>query len=328
MTDRSSKSKRMSRTKTVDALPPAASIAAVERETGISKDTLRVWERRYGFPVPSRDQNGDRVYSAQQVAKLRVIRRLLDQGGRPAKLVNVPLTELTERLSRATRKRGALTEVLAVTPEVSQLSNGALRLIKANAAAALRQQLAKALLLLGSRRFAIELAGPLNRQVGEAWACGDITISQEHLYTEQMQHLLRQTISSLSSDGQGGPRVLLTTLPGEEHQLGLLMAHVCLAADGAHCLSLGAQTPASDIAQAAREYKVDVAGLSFSETVKIHSAYEMLADLRARVDAGIEIWAGGSIWQRARKQIEGVTLIASLDQIPEAIARHSTPSRA
>ena len=33
------------------------SIAAVERDTGLSKDTLRVWERRYGFPSPGRDAN-------------------------------------------------------------------------------------------------------------------------------------------------------------------------------------------------------------------------------------------------------------------------------
>ena len=37
------------------------SIAEVERETGLGKDTLRVWERRYGFPVPQRDRLGERA---------------------------------------------------------------------------------------------------------------------------------------------------------------------------------------------------------------------------------------------------------------------------
>ena len=53
-------------------------IAAVERDTGLSKDTLRVWERRYGFPHPDRDQFGERVYPIEQVDKLRVLRRLMD----------------------------------------------------------------------------------------------------------------------------------------------------------------------------------------------------------------------------------------------------------
>ena len=59
------------------------SIAAVERDTGIGKDTLRVWERRYGFPQPGRDNFGERSYPLAQVEKLRIIKRLLDAGHRP-----------------------------------------------------------------------------------------------------------------------------------------------------------------------------------------------------------------------------------------------------
>ena len=45
---------------------PSYNIAAVERDTGLSKDVLRMWERRYGFPVPERDANGERLYPAAQ----------------------------------------------------------------------------------------------------------------------------------------------------------------------------------------------------------------------------------------------------------------------
>ncbi|TXG94449.1 MAG: MerR family transcriptional regulator, partial [Rhodocyclaceae bacterium] len=64
------------------------SIAAVERDTGLAKDTLRVWERRYGFPTPARDANGERLYPSAQVERLRLIKRLMDQGFRPGKLVS------------------------------------------------------------------------------------------------------------------------------------------------------------------------------------------------------------------------------------------------
>ena len=70
-------------------------IGRVERETGLAKDTLRVWERRYGFPKPLRDGNGERVYPPEQVEKLRVIRRLMDGGMRPGKLVGATLAELS-----------------------------------------------------------------------------------------------------------------------------------------------------------------------------------------------------------------------------------------
>ncbi len=65
---------------------PGLPIAAVERDTGLSKDTLRVWERRYGFPQPTRDANGERVYPSEQVEKLRLLKRLMDQGHRPGKI--------------------------------------------------------------------------------------------------------------------------------------------------------------------------------------------------------------------------------------------------
>jgi len=68
-------------------------ISAVERETGLSKDVLRIWERRYGFPEPKRDDNAERQYPPEQVAKLRAIKRLMDTGMRPGKLMRRSLAE-------------------------------------------------------------------------------------------------------------------------------------------------------------------------------------------------------------------------------------------
>src|SRR5574343_1852394 len=74
--------------------PVLYSIAAVERDTGLSKDTLRVWERRYGFPRPARDAAGDRCYPADQVERLRTIRSLMDAGHRPGRIVGLAPQEL------------------------------------------------------------------------------------------------------------------------------------------------------------------------------------------------------------------------------------------
>src|SRR3954454_64935 len=69
-------------------------ISAVERETGLSKDVLRMWERRYGFPKPARDENGERQYSIAEVSKLRAIKRLMDVGMRPGKIIGLSSEEL------------------------------------------------------------------------------------------------------------------------------------------------------------------------------------------------------------------------------------------
>ena len=78
------------------SLLPSFSISAVEQDTGLSKDTLRMWERRYQFPQPGRDKHGERVYPAAQVEKLRTIKRLMDNGHRPGKLVSRSIEELQQ----------------------------------------------------------------------------------------------------------------------------------------------------------------------------------------------------------------------------------------
>src|SRR6478735_10199295 len=83
--------KRLSKTKIKD---PQFTIAAVERDVGLSKDVLRVWERRYGFPVPNRDAHGERLYPAAQVLRLRLIKRLMDLGHRPGRLMSTSAEEL------------------------------------------------------------------------------------------------------------------------------------------------------------------------------------------------------------------------------------------
>src|SRR5215207_3403060 len=80
-------------------------ISAVERETGLSQDVLRMWERRYGFPKPDRDENGERQYSVADVAKLRAIKRLMDIGTRPGKIIHMAVEELNGLADERTAAR-------------------------------------------------------------------------------------------------------------------------------------------------------------------------------------------------------------------------------
>src|SRR5476649_1324465 len=78
-----------------DAAPPGAlgiGIGAIAHEIGLTKDTLRVWERRYGFPQPLRSSGGERLYPQEQVTKLRLVKRLLDAGHRPSKVLPQSIT--------------------------------------------------------------------------------------------------------------------------------------------------------------------------------------------------------------------------------------------
>jgi methanogenic corrinoid protein MtbC1 len=290
-------------------------IAAVERETGLTKDVLRKWETRYGFPVPLRDGQGERLYPPEQVDRLRIIKRLMDTGMRPSSIVSESAERLTEL---------ALNSEAGVQSESSQeVANATLILLREEDPSRLRQRLQRELLRLGVERFVQDTLAPLNQTVGNAWARGEIGVHEEHVYTEAVQWVLRNTIASLSDAG-GTPRVLLTTLPEEQHGLGILMVAALLSLHGAYCISLGTQTPVQDIVRAARAHEADVVVLSFSNTYPKRRILPALAELNQHLGDGTEVWAGGSGTARLRSPDQSLmpTLELALTALAEWRARH------
>lgn len=282
---------------------PAMNISAVERDIGIGKDTLRVWERRYGFPLPHRDSKGERLYPAEQVDRLRLIRRLMDQGFRPGRLLASSEDELIE-LGLQSPQPGA------APPTDDGLIRQVLNLIKAQDVSALRQALEQAMMRQGLQGFVLDTIAPLNQAVGEAWMRGEFEIFEEHLYTEQLQSLLRRAIGNLAQTS-GQPRILLTTVPEEQHILGLLMAEALLVLDGASCLSLGTQTPLLDIQMAAQAQSADIVGLSFSSAFPARQIGPQIGQLRELLPDSIELWVGGAGAERLPAR-PGVVLLNSL----------------
>lgn len=291
--------------------PILLSIAAVERDTGLSKDTLRVWERRYGFPTPQRDGFGERVYTFEQVEKLRIIRRLMDAGHRPGRIV-AQSTEALQQLSDSSAsapQRGA--EVVAA-PDLRQYVD----LVRAHDVEGLRRQLSQAQLRLGLARFVTEVIAPLNTLVGDSWMRGHLEIFEEHLYTEALTVVLRNAIATVPAPGPAArPSVLLTTFPNEPHGLGLLMAEALFLLDGCRCISLGTQTPIWDIVLAANSQRADVVALAFTAVLSPAIVTEGLAELRGKLPRTVEIWAGGAAPVLHRRPTPGVMALASLAQI-------------
>jgi len=296
--------------------PVALTIASVERDTGLSKDTLRVWERRYGFPAPDRDALGERLYPLEQVDKLRTLKRLLDFGHRPGKIVGLPIEEL-QRLAQASAN--ASLRSLQPVRERDDL-DGLLALLTAHRFDELRGQFSQLLLRKGLARFIADVLAPMNEMVGEAWTRGTLQIFEEHLYTEVVQGLLRNAIGSIQRTDQR-PRVLLTTFPQEPHGLGILMAEATFALEGCHCISLGVQTPVWDIALAAAAQRADIVALSFSSAVNPNQALDGLVELRGKLPAAVEIWAGGGCPTLHRRPRQGVLALRMLDEIAPALQR-------
>lgn len=287
-------------------------INAVERETGISKELLRMWERRYGFPNPNRDAQGDRLYGPEQINKLRVIRRLLDAGFRPGKIIGLDMPELEKLVASS---HGNPSPVLP-----SNLEAELIEVLQSREPHRVREYLQHQMVRMGLQSFILDLMQHTNTIVGDAWMSGKIEIFEEHLYTEELQNLIRHTIGALRPATQG-PRILLTTATEEQHTLGILMVEALLRIDQVDVVSFGAQMPVRDIVQAAARHRMDIVILSFSAAFPSNRAIDFLEELRFRLPLSIQIWAGGGGMRTSRRSIEAVQIFHDLQSVRQAVAQ-------
>lgn len=291
-------------------------ISAVERDTGIGKDTLRVWERRYGFPAPARDAHGERVYPLEQVHTLRIVRRLLDIGHRPGRVLRLSPAQI--RALAESSPGAPLSRSRAPRHELERLMG----LLSGHESTALHAELVSLLHRLGPRRFVLEVAAPMNTAVGDAWMRGRLEVFEEHVYSEQIQAVMRQAIADLTpASTSARPRVLLSTLPGEPHGLGLLMAEILLRLEGCECVSLGTQTPVVDLVRAAAAHGSDVVALSASSLQGSRPLLSGLGELRALLPPETQIWAGGAATALRRTRLAGVTPVTALEGIAGVVQR-------
>jgi methanogenic corrinoid protein MtbC1 len=289
-------------------------IGAIAHEIGLTKDTLRVWERRYGFPQPLRSTGGERLYPQEQVTKLRLVKRLLDAGHRPSKVLPQSIALLQQ-----------LAEDSGVGQDAPDVElDKMVELLRSGRYDDFRFELLKRATREGLAHFVLDVAAPLSARIGNAWAAGTLQVYHEHLFSEAMQVTLRSLMRPLSEAlrGRGAhPRVLLTTLPGEGHGLGILMAEAMFALAGCECIALGTQTPPQEILDAIPAHEVDILALSFSASMPVQSVVNGLTDLRQALPAKVSIWVGGSSPALRRKLPDGIVTVNGLAPIEDAVAQ-------
>lgn len=280
------------------------SIGAVVRDSGIARDTLRIWERRYGFPEPLRNDKGERMYPEEQLRRLQRIRRLLDQGLRPGKVVllnDADLDLLEAELYPDTSTSDSIEHILTVL----QTSDGS----------ELETALSEIYQQQGMQAFITETVVPLLYTVGERWAKGKLQIFEEHLLSEVLTRFLNSEISAIQKTSMK-PRVLLATLPGEEHTLGLLMFSALLSARNVSVTNLGGEVPLDQIVLAIERLNADALGITFSGAYQYENIRSNLIELRDSIPENVDIWLGGEGVKRMRKLPAGVTRFTSFDKLP------------
>jgi DNA-binding transcriptional MerR regulator/methylmalonyl-CoA mutase cobalamin-binding subunit len=283
-------------------------IRVVATRTGIAMDTLRVWERRYGFPAPTRRAGSNRrLYDDADVEKLVAMTHAMERGFRVGDIVDKSLEDLLALSVTTIESSGAM-------PGIVEL----VALLERDEVISFESELRRLAAALGARRFVTDVAQPLAVAVGAAWEAGRLAVRHEHVATECLSTRHRSMLAAYQ-DLDVRPRVVLATLPAEPHTLALDMVALYLAVAGAKPRLIGASTPVAEIVAGVTAFKGDVVGVTVGPTADRTTTRRALQTLVRSLPRGVPLWVGGGGAEALGLDRDVVHVITTWSEVDAAI---------
>jgi methanogenic corrinoid protein MtbC1 len=222
-------------------------ILIAAKRAGITQHLIRAWEKRYDAVSPDRTDTNRRLYSGDEIERLRLLGVLTKLGHRIGDIARQPTPALMHLA--ATDGRG---KTSAATEPLNQSNiNAALDAIKNMDSEALEEILNRNTVALGQRGILEKLISPLTRRIGDMWIDGSLSAAHEHFATHILRMFLLKSTRAYA-EGTNAPVMIVTTPVGQLHELGAAMVAAYARDLGWRVLYLGASLPAADIAHAAK----------------------------------------------------------------------------
>lgn len=252
------------------------SIGMAARLAGVEPDTLRMWERRYGFTDPERTVGGHRLYSDDDVALLRAVRKLVEGGARVGALAALDRQAILELASGSSADAAAQPQARDPYEALVDDVIDAARAFDAGRAGAL---LDRPRLNLEGRDVVRLVYLPLLRRVGDLWSAGGLPVAVEH-FVEKLVSARMHGVLAATPDGRGA-RAVCACPPGERHEGGLVASAIELRLAGYRVTLLGADTPVDDIVDTVRATRAQLLVLAVTVTVAVKPDLQAKALVRA-----------------------------------------------
>ena len=247
-------------------------IHRVAKLTGLSKDVIRVWERRYGLVKPSRSSNRYREYSDEEVALLRFVKAQMEQGATIGSLAAEGHDSLVARMRVAT-------PVSAEDQKPHEhLLDDLMGSLDPLDKAGFERRLNGAVAVIPFEEAVQRILLPLQRRIGDLWHQGLLDIAVEHYVTKIVQQKLFSVMNQLPVN-EFGPRVLIACPEGETHEIGAQAVAYIAATKGCHVYYLGPNLPSSDLVTFCEKIKPDLVLLSLTEIKPEDAALQQLKEL-------------------------------------------------
>ena len=287
-------------------------IHRVAKLTGLSKDVIRVWERRHGLVKPSRSSNRYREYSDEEVALLRFVKAQMEQGATIGALAE------EGRDSLVVRMRVAMPVFVEEQQPHDRLLDELMGSLDPLDKAGFERRLNGAVAVIPFEEALQRILLPLQRRVGERWHQGQLNVAVEHYVTKLTQQKIFSVMSQLPVN-EFGPRVVIGCPEGESHEIGAQAVAYIAATRGCHVYYLGPNLPSADLLAFCDRIKPDLVLLSITEAKSDDEARQQLKEL-AVVSAHWPVAVGG-LGARAMEHLLPTSKIELLDDLTSLQSR-------
>ncbi len=270
-------------------------IGTVSKRSGVKSDLVRAWERRYQAVTPTRTAGGHRVYTDQDIARLKLLNQATSHGHSISQIAQFSLDELKKLLQpEEVQSYTSYTVLLAGDKKflAEDYIEKCYAAVLAFDARALESHFENAIVELRSQAFIEDLLTPLLTRIGERWKTGELRPIHEHM-TSSVIRSLTYILRNNSPCAVDAPRMIVSTPIGQLHELGALLAAIMAELNGWQVTYLGANLPAEEIAAAAKYTHAKAVTISISFIADDHIIPKEIRRLRKLIGNNVALIVGG-----------------------------------
>jgi MerR family transcriptional regulator, light-induced transcriptional regulator len=245
-------------------MKPILSIKVVARQTGLSEQLIRMWEKRYNVVQPARAANNRRLYTQEDVERLRLLREATQAGHSISQIAHASVAELQRLVADVGQQSMAAEQarpVRAAADAVAEFTQQAIAAIRSLDRRRFTHTLDRAAVELGSPAVLQKFISPLATQIGDLWRAGELNIAHEHFATETITDFLN-AFARPFSEQTIAPHLVLATPTGQHHELGAIVVAAAARSHGWRTTYLGASLPVEELAGALSRLHPRAVGLS------------------------------------------------------------------